>query len=132
MISVAVIVPCHNEAGYVTTDADVELAPGWADVRADTLARGQAAESIGAVNGSEDQSHLFCRFPNAASVSAASGPYRQPTAPGPGGRAAMVDWMQRWPSPSFAESRNGFIFGRLERFASVFTETVLTELELGQ
>jgi hypothetical protein len=269
--SAGIAAACRSQAPdwLVTTDADVELAPDWADAWASSLARCHPEESIGAINGLEDQAHLFSRFANAASVNAAfgrgvmrserqigitnlngvnhavrtsayatAGPYRQPTAPGPGGlenlagedwdlglrlrlcgygieetsatvidqgrrlladvhayvsgeayegafrrvtsarppvdisaedlptlsdaalrrsvrhfflkpilagavalddstglspetRAAMVEWLKRWPSPSFAESRNGFILGRLERFGSVFTDTVLTELELG-
>ncbi len=43
---------------------------------------------------------------------------------------AMRTWIERWPSPTFHESRNGFIFGRLERFADEFTDRVLAEFGL--
>ncbi len=43
---------------------------------------------------------------------------------------AMHRWMQRWPGPSFAESRNGFMFGRLARFADAFASTVRLDLGL--
>jgi glycosyltransferase involved in cell wall biosynthesis len=45
-------------------------------------------------------------------------------------RDGMDDWMQRWPHPTFEESRNGFIFGRLERFSNAFIHEVRTELGL--
>jgi glycosyltransferase involved in cell wall biosynthesis len=45
-------------------------------------------------------------------------------------RDGMDDWMQRWPHPTFEESRNGFIFGRLERFRNAFIHEVRTELGL--
>ena len=44
--------------------------------------------------------------------------------------AAVRAWMDRWPGPAFVESRNGFIYGRLVRFADAFTDTVLDELGL--
>ena len=43
---------------------------------------------------------------------------------------AMGAWIERWPGPTFHQSRNGFIFGRLERFAHEFTDNVLAELGL--
>ncbi len=252
----------------VTTDADVELAPAWYQDWQTTLADVQTRPEVGAVNGIEDQDHLFVRFPNAAAVSEAfglgigaseerigitnlngvnhgvrvsayqsAGPYLQPTAPGPDGDenlagedwdlglrlrlagyriaetpatvvdrgrrlladvhayvsgeayegaflrlesssdpadialhdvgpltqsalarslrhfflkpllagavpldgstglspatlAAMGAWIERWPGPTFHQSRNGFIFGRLERFAHAFTDDVLADLGL--
>lgn len=45
-------------------------------------------------------------------------------------KAAMSAWMERWPSPTFAESRHGFVYGRLPRFAAAFTERVRAELGL--
>jgi len=42
--------------------------------------------------------------------------------------AAMRAWMARWPGPSFAESRNGFLYGRLPRFVDAFADRVLDEL----
>jgi hypothetical protein len=45
-------------------------------------------------------------------------------------REAMHDWMIRWPHPTFEESRNGFIFGRLERFSNAFIDTVRHDLNL--
>ena len=44
--------------------------------------------------------------------------------------AAMRAWMQRWPSPTFAESRHGFVYGRLPRFAAAFTADVRHQLGL--
>jgi glycosyltransferase involved in cell wall biosynthesis len=44
--------------------------------------------------------------------------------------AAMAQWLNQWPHPTFHESRNGFIFGRLERFADTFTPTIRGELTL--
>ena len=44
--------------------------------------------------------------------------------------AAMQSWIQQWPHPTFEESRNGFIFGRLERFSHVFNEAVRRDLNL--
>lgn len=43
---------------------------------------------------------------------------------------AMRRWIERWPSPTFYESRNGFVFGRLGRFADEFTDDVLAEFGL--
>ncbi len=43
---------------------------------------------------------------------------------------AMQHWMIRWPHPTFEESRNGFIFGRLERFSNTFSEAVRRDLNL--
>ena len=48
----------------------------------------------------------------------------------PSTREAMHNWMIRWPHPTFEESRNGFIFGRLERFSSTFSEAVRRDLNL--
>ncbi len=45
---------------------------------------------------------------------------------------AMRAWIRRWPSPTFAESRNGFVYGRLPRFVDAFAEVVLGELSLSQ
>ncbi len=45
-------------------------------------------------------------------------------------REAMESWMNRWPHPTFEESRNGFIFGRLERFSNAFTEMVRHDLNI--
>lgn len=42
--------------------------------------------------------------------------------------AAMQDWIARWPHPTFEESRNGFIFGRLERFSAAFVDAARTDL----
>jgi len=44
--------------------------------------------------------------------------------------AAMRAWMSRWPGPGFAESRHGFVYGRLPRFADAFAAAVLGELGL--
>lgn len=43
---------------------------------------------------------------------------------------AMRAWMERWPSPTFAESRNGFLHGRLPRFAATFLPDVRRQLGL--
>lgn len=43
---------------------------------------------------------------------------------------AMAAWIERWPAPTFAESRNGFLYGRLPRFVDAFAERVLDELSL--
>jgi glycosyltransferase involved in cell wall biosynthesis len=45
-------------------------------------------------------------------------------------REAMHNWMIRWPHPTFEESRNGFIFGRLERFSHAFSDSVRGDLNL--
>jgi glycosyltransferase involved in cell wall biosynthesis len=45
-------------------------------------------------------------------------------------REAMDEWMIRWPHPTFEESRNGFIFGRLERFSNAFMTMVRHDLDL--
>ena len=42
----------------------------------------------------------------------------------------LSQWMQRWPAPTFATSRNGFIFGRLPRFCDAFMATVRSQLSL--
>lgn len=44
--------------------------------------------------------------------------------------AAMEEWMSRWPHPTFEESRNGFVFGRLARFADAFVPQIRAELGL--
>lgn len=255
-------------AWIVTVDADVELAPTWAADWAATLAEVDGDEGVGAVNGVEDQGHLWARFPNASRAGAGFGlglgrgeslvgvtnlngvnhgvrtaayrtvgPYTMPTAPGPEGtrnlagedwdlgvrlrlagwsvaetRATVVDrgrrlladvhayvsgeayegafrrvhgdgaprdidaalvgplfdaalvrslrhfflkpllagcapldastglspatldamraWTARWPHPTFLEDRNGFVFGRLARFADAFTDAVRADLRL--
>lgn len=45
-------------------------------------------------------------------------------------RDDMDDWMQRWPDPTFAESRNDFMFTRLVAFSNAFTAQLRTELHL--
>jgi glycosyltransferase involved in cell wall biosynthesis len=45
-------------------------------------------------------------------------------------RDGMDEWMQRWPHPTFEESRNGFIFGRLEQFSKAFIDEVRADLNL--
>ena len=42
--------------------------------------------------------------------------------------AAMQEWIVRWPHPTFEESQNGFIFGRLERFSAAFLEAARHDL----
>ena len=258
----------HRPDWVLTTDVDVVLPADWVPVWAEALAAVDGDETVGAVNGEEDQSHLLRPFPNAARLSArfgevvvrseslagatnlngvnhavrtsaydTAGPYLQPTAPGPDGPvvlagedwdlgvrlrlagyrvaatevsvadrgrrlladvraylggtayegpfrrvvgtaapvdlteadvdrllpgtarrallhfylkpllavpsllegdvglqpgtvAAMRAWMSRWPGPTFAESRNGFVYGRLPRFADAFAATVLHDLGL--
>jgi len=44
--------------------------------------------------------------------------------------AAMRAWIERWPSPTFAESRHGFVYGRLPRFAAAFMTEVRRQLGL--
>lgn len=44
--------------------------------------------------------------------------------------AAMRAWIARWPSPTFAESRHGFVYGRLPRFAAAFMNDVRQQLGL--
>lgn len=255
-------------AWILTVDADVELAPTWAADWAATLVAVDGDEAIGAVNGMEDQDHLWARFPHAARAGAGFGlglgraealvgvtnlngvnhavrtaayrtvgPYTMPTAPGPEGTrqlagedwdlgvrlrlagwsvaetpATVVDrgrrlladvhayvsgeayegafrrvhgdgaprdiapelvaplfdaalvrslrhfllkpllagcapldatcglsaptldamraWTARWPHPTFLEDRNGFVFGRLARFADAFTDAVRADLGL--
>jgi glycosyltransferase involved in cell wall biosynthesis len=252
----------------ITVDADVTVSPSWLAEWEATLTRYNDDEAVGAINGQEDQSHLFDSLPNARQVSAAfgstlvqsealvgitnlngvnhavrlaayrtAGPYVQPTAPGPDGieslagedwdlgvrlrragfrieqtkatvhdrgrrlladvhayvsgeayegafrrlasrapssdldssevaslvegainrslrhfflkpilaetvsldastglsettLAAMAAWMIRWPHPTFEESRNGFIFGRLARFSDAFVAAVRNDLGL--
>ena len=46
--------------------------------------------------------------------------------------AAMRAWIARWPAPTFAESRNGFLYGRLPRFVDAFVGPVLDELGLSR
>ncbi|MCC6435529.1 MAG: glycosyltransferase family 2 protein [Acidimicrobiales bacterium] len=48
----------------------------------------------------------------------------------PGTVEEMRAWMAAWPSPSFTESRNGFLYGRLPRFVDAFAATVLDQLDL--
>ncbi len=43
---------------------------------------------------------------------------------------AMREWIASWPHPTFEESRNGFIFGRLERFSHAFNSRVRADLHL--
>jgi Glycosyltransferase like family 2 len=43
---------------------------------------------------------------------------------------AMTEWMRAWPHPTFEESRNGFVFGRLERFSAAVNERVRNDLNL--
>lgn len=43
---------------------------------------------------------------------------------------ALRAWMAAWPSPTFTESRNGFLYGRLPRFVDAFADTVLDQLDL--
>jgi Glycosyl transferase family 2 len=45
-------------------------------------------------------------------------------------RQAIVDWMSCWPSPTFAESRNGFMFGRLPRFSAALWRLVAADMQL--
>lgn len=45
---------------------------------------------------------------------------------------AMRAWIARWPAPTFAESRNGFLYGRLPRFVDAFVGPVLDELGLSR
>lgn len=42
--------------------------------------------------------------------------------------ASMLTWMERWPGPTFAEDRNGFMYGRLYRFADAVVDQVRTDL----
>lgn len=252
----------------LTTDCDVELPADWVSGWQATFAERHADPSIGAINGGEEQAHLFTGLPNARRASAAfgvaamrseaavgvvnlngvnhavrteayltAGPYEQPTLVGPTGRvnlagedwdlgvrlrlagyeiaespvavkdlgrrlladvhayltgeayegafrrvhasappvdldpaligpisdatvdrvlvhfffkivlacprlldrplglddatvAAMRAWIARWPEPTFAASRHGFVYGRLPRFAAAFTPAVRTELGL--
>jgi glycosyltransferase involved in cell wall biosynthesis len=253
----------------VTVDADVELPAEWLATWDATLQALDGDDTIGAVNGGEEQSHLYVDHPNAALVGSAfgmgigagegaagvtnlngvnhavrasayltAGPYLQPTAPGPHGdvtlagedwdlgvrlrragftvaetgavvidrgrrlltdvhayvsgeayegafrrlaprtdpsadvgddevvalvdgaierslrhfflkpilaeavaldevtglsvdtRTAMAEWMHRWPHPTIDESRNGFVFGRLARFAGRFTADTRRDLGL--
>ncbi len=249
-------------------DADVLLSSDWVSSWAQALAAADPEQSIGALNGEEDQSHLLAPFPRAGQLSArfgavaqrsedrvgvtnlngvnhavrlgayhACGPYRQPTGVGPDGPvvlagedwdlglrlrlagytiapttitvadrgrrlladlaaylggtayegafrrvqasgpaqdldaeqlarfwpgaarravlhfyakpilalpgllesdvglsgatvAAMRAWMARWPAPTFSESRNGFLYGRLPRFVDAFLAVILDELDL--
>lgn len=43
---------------------------------------------------------------------------------------AMRAWIERWPTPTFAASRNGFVYGRLPRFAATFMADVRRQLGL--
>ena len=261
----------HDPDWIITVDADVEATGDWVTHWEATLASVDNDETCGAVNGAEQQDHLFADYPNAAMVSAAfgvgvacgegavgvtnlngvnhavrssayltAGPYVQPTMPGPEGTvflagedwdlgvrlrrdgyrieetsaavrdrgrrlladvrayvsgdayegafrrlstglgsphsvdvdstqvetlvdravdrslrhfymkpilagvvaasdlqgldegitSAMDAWINRWPHPTFDESRNGFIFGRLARFSDLFTPQVRRDLGL--
>jgi cellulose synthase/poly-beta-1,6-N-acetylglucosamine synthase-like glycosyltransferase len=44
--------------------------------------------------------------------------------------AAMHTWMRQWPRPTFEESRNGFVFGRLPRFSAACGAMVRRDLGL--
>ncbi len=44
--------------------------------------------------------------------------------------ARLQTWMARWPSPTFSESRNGFLYGRLAHFTDTFAALLLSELGL--
>lgn len=44
--------------------------------------------------------------------------------------AAMRSWIARWPFPTFAESRHGFVYGRLPRFAAAFLPAIRRDLGL--
>jgi glycosyltransferase involved in cell wall biosynthesis len=57
----------------VTVDADVELTPDWLEAWDRTLQQVHGDESVGAVNGGEQQAHLYAQHPNAAMVSSAFG-----------------------------------------------------------
>ncbi|MFN0028354.1 MAG: glycosyltransferase family 2 protein [Acidimicrobiales bacterium] len=46
--------------------------------------------------------------------------------------ARLRAWIERWPAPTFAESRNGFLYGRLGRFTDAFAEELLAELGLNE
>jgi len=46
--------------------------------------------------------------------------------------AAMREWIARWPSPTFTQSRHGFVYGRLPRFAAAFTADVRHQLGLAR
>lgn len=46
--------------------------------------------------------------------------------------AAMRAWIARWPSPTFTQSRHGFVYGRLPRFAAAFTSDVRQQLGLAR
>lgn len=47
-------------------------------------------------------------------------------------RRAMADHVLQWRSPTFSEDRNGFIYGRLGRFAEAFSEPVIEQCSLRQ
>jgi len=57
----------------------------------------------------------------------------QPVAPdalsGPT-RAAVSAWAERWPHPTFEESRNGFVFGRLPRCSDAVLPLIRADLGL--
>ncbi|HRE01731.1 MAG TPA: hypothetical protein PLV68_10555, partial [Ilumatobacteraceae bacterium] len=246
----------------LTLDCDVEVPTGFVDGWATAIAAVDADATIGALNGGEEQRHLFSGLPNAQAASSAfgraanaaeavvgivnlngvnhavrtagyltAGPYVQPTVPGPGGTTnlagsdwdlgvrirlagyeigespvtvrdrgrrlmadlfaylsgtayegefarvhatgepvdidgalvpaladaaidralfhfffkivladpsqldrdlglapdtvvAMRTWIERWPWPGFADSRNGFVYGRLPRFTAAFVADV--------
>lgn len=43
---------------------------------------------------------------------------------------AMREWTRRWPHPTFTESRDGFVYGRLARFTAAHLPAVRRELGL--
>lgn len=46
-------------------------------------------------------------------------------------REQVASWMTRWPHPTFHESRNGFVYGRLARFSDRFFEAIRADLGVG-
>lgn len=46
-------------------------------------------------------------------------------------REQVIAWAARWPHPTFHESRNGFVYGRLAHFSDRFFETIRADLGLG-
>ena len=46
--------------------------------------------------------------------------------------ALIETWIQRWPAPSFAEDRNGFIYGRLRRFTDAVVGPVRADLGIDE
>ncbi len=43
---------------------------------------------------------------------------------------AMCGWIARWPHPTFTESRHGFVYGRLARFAAAHLPAIRRDLGL--